>query len=118
MVSHLLHQDFARARTAIANKETLPAGLFSFAAACDAADVAAHLVVITSLMHGNFAVGMHVPHDVLHVVEKLGLGAAVGSTLSAVFGELTAAKAARRAASLKSSAELGDGQETMIYGAS
>ena len=63
---------------------------FWLAFLCDASDLAAHVVIVTSLLNSQFGVGVHFPHVWLHWAEYGGLGAAVVSTVAAVVGELLA----------------------------
>lgn len=57
---------------------------------CDASDVAAHVVVVTSLLHSHYGVGVALPHEWLHAAEWGGVCVAAVSTVAAIVGELLA----------------------------
>ncbi|KAL4541183.1 hypothetical protein Ndes2526B_g05726 [Nannochloris sp. 'desiccata'] len=90
-VLYLVKEDRKRALLE-AEKGNMPAArAFWLAFLCDASDVGAHVIIITSLLNVHYSVGPHLPHIWLQTAEYGGLAVAVVSTLSAVVGELLSA---------------------------
>jgi len=90
-VLHLVKEDRKRALLE-AEKGNMPAAhAFWLAFLCDASDLCAHVIIVTSLLNIHYDVGPHLPHTWLHTAEYGGLVVAVVSTLSAVVGELLSA---------------------------
>jgi hypothetical protein len=56
-------------------------------------DAGIHLLVVAGLAHAHLALGVAVPHGVLHAAEGVGLGVAVLSTVAAAGAEVLAARA-------------------------
>jgi hypothetical protein len=90
-VLHLVNEDRKRAVLEAAKGNRNAARAFWLAFLCDASDLGAHVVIITSLLNIHYGVGPHFPHSWLHTAEYGGLAVAVVSTLSAVVGELLSA---------------------------
>jgi hypothetical protein len=90
-VLHLVRGDRRRA-VEERHKGNLPASrCFWLAFLCDATDAAAHVVVVTSLLHAAYGIGPALPHNWVHFAEFGGLAVAAASTLAAIAGELLAA---------------------------
>jgi hypothetical protein len=90
-VLHLVKEDRKRALLEAEKGNIGAARAFWLAFLCDASDLGAHVVIVTSLLNVHYGVGPHLPHAWLHTAEYGGLAVAVVSTLAAVVGELLSA---------------------------
>jgi hypothetical protein len=87
-VLHLVKEDRKRALLEAEKGNMNAARAFWLAFLCDASDLGAHVVIVTSLLNVHYGVGPHLTHTWLHTAEYGGLAVAVVSTLAAVVGEL------------------------------
>lgn len=87
-ILHLVREDRRRAREEMAKRNLRAGRAFWLAFLCDATDVAAHVVIVVSLLHVHYGVGVALPHEWLHLAEWGGLWAAAVSTVAAILGEL------------------------------
>jgi hypothetical protein len=94
-ILHLVKEDRKRALLEAELGNMPAARAFWLAFLCDASDLCAHIIIVTSLLHLHYGVGPHLPHTWLHTAEYGGLVVAVASTLSAVVGELLSAGVSR-----------------------
>lgn len=92
LVLHLAKQDRKRMLLEKAAGNARSSLAFRLAFLCDAGDVAAHVIIITALMHQHFAIGLHIPHALLHLAEHGGMAVAMAGTAAAIMGELMAMK--------------------------
>lgn len=90
-VLHLARADRRRALEEKGKGNVSSCRAFWVAFLCDASDVAAHVVVVTSMLNSHYGVGVALPHEWLHMAEWGGLAAAAISTGAAILGELLAA---------------------------
>lgn len=92
-VLYLAREDRKRALTEMQNQNIGAARAFWLAFLCDASDAAAHVIIVLSLLHAQHGVGVHLPHDWLHMAEYGGLVVAAVGTVAAVMGEMLASGA-------------------------
>lgn len=108
-VAHMAHQDWHRVtKEWQQGRNILTTGLFVAAAICDTADVAVHLLVVSSLTVVN------VDHHVVHSIEHYGLIIAVIATICMIIGEILSARSNSFLPGVSSESELCKHSTTVV----
>lgn len=103
LIGHMTHSDVHRAQREWRERRFASSTvLFWLAAACDALDTLAHLVVVASITC------VHVDHHALHSVERASVVSAVVATVAMIIAELQSAAHAKRKRMEAASAKMGN----------